>query len=127
MKSTSFSPDEVTTFRRAIALAKHASVPEQLIPRLSALPGVMAVNRDKLKPRLWVTYDIRHLNYLQLCQSISDAGGKLATGRWSRWQRDWYNFQDQNLRDNLNHRPACCSKPPPGVAVTGKGGRDAKH
>lgn len=127
MKPTSLSRDEVTTVRRTITLARHESVPEKLASGLTAIPGVFSVSLEHHKTRLWVTYDIRHLTYLQLCQSIRDAGGVLASGRWYRWQRHWYSFQNQNLRDNFNHQPACCSRPPNGVSSTSKGVRHEKQ
>lgn len=127
MKPAPLSRDEVSAVRRAVNLERHKSIPEKMVVQISAIPGVLAVRQEQHKSRLWVTYDVRHLNYLQLCLSIHDAEGVLASGFWRRWQRNWYSFQDQNLRDNFNHQPTCCSRAPTGSSSISRGKKHEKH
>jgi hypothetical protein len=35
-------------------------------------------------------------------------------GWWNHFKEDHYRFVDQNVKDNAEHVPTCCSKMPPG-------------
>ncbi|SCZ60353.1 hypothetical protein [Thiohalomonas denitrificans] len=80
-----------------------------------SLPGVLAA-RNAGAGKLKVTYDIAETDYRTLQEALRRHGYPGPTGRLQRLRDSWYQFQDENRRANLEHKPACCSKPPPGAS-----------
>lgn len=70
---------------------------------------------EQLTPqRLRITYDVNQTGWAVLCERLQEAGVYAQTGLLARWRDNWREFIEQNMRDNLRHTPACCSKPPAG-------------
>jgi hypothetical protein len=111
--------DAETTVRRPLELLRPADGATGL--RTPDLPGLIRIETDPRKTRLWAVYDVRHTDYATVVQALEKAGFALDGGWWSRRRLAWYRFQDINIRDNASHRPACCSKPPPGAAPRRRG------
>jgi len=65
--------------------------------------------------QLSISYDFSHTSWSKLCEALTQAGVYQPSGTFARWRDSWREFQDQNMRENLGHRAACCSKPPPGA------------
>jgi hypothetical protein len=104
-----------TVVRRPFIYESERETARAALNKMSEVEGVLETELDKSKMRLWLTYDALKTDYSTLCSELTKAGVRLAARIWSRWRRDWYSFQDRNIRDNAGHRPACCSKPPPGA------------
>ncbi len=102
-----------------VALAPEAL--ERLLQQLRAVPGVLAAEPDGGTDRVRVNYDLTRLDYHGVLAAVHAGGGVPAGGRWQRLRGGLFQFLDENARANLQNRPACCSKPPPGA------GRRARH
>lgn len=85
--------------------------------------GVALVERVAPQ-RLRVTYDINHTGWAVLRERLQAIGAYSQTGLLVRWRDGWREFQEENIRDNLRHKPACCSEPPPGAGSKSRAHRD---
>jgi len=65
--------------------------------------------------RLRLTYDVSRTGWSTLREDLRGIGAYSPTGLLARWRNAWREFREQNVRENLRHTPACCSKPPPGA------------
>lgn len=80
---------------------------------LREIDGVDGI--EQLTPEcLRITYDINQTSWAKLRERLQTKGAYSNTGLFSRWRDGWREFVEQNTRDNLSHKPACCSKPPSG-------------
>jgi len=84
---------------------------------MGALQGVEGIDAlEQVGPqRLRITYDVTRTGWGALLEKLKAADAEPAGGLFARWRNDWRDFQEQNMRDNLRHQPACCSKPPAGA------------
>jgi hypothetical protein len=81
---------------------------------LQGLEGVEVVEQSAPQ-KLRVTYNISKTGWGTLCEHIKSIGAYKQSGMLNRWRDVWREFTEQNMRDNLSHQPACCSKPPAGA------------
>ncbi len=107
---------EVGRQRRTLRLAAAVEPARRdaVVVALTALDGVAAVTFAPDGTRLEVEYDVAHLGYGDLLTALGNSGVAPVAGRWRRFVAGLYQFMDENARANLENRPACCSKPPPG-------------
>lgn len=60
--------------------------------------------------RYWVCYDVREVQFATLAKALNESH---ASGMFWRWRVAWYQFQDENNRDNLLAKDGpCCNRPP---------------
>ncbi len=81
---------------------------------LQGIEGVDAVEQATPQ-KLRVTYDVTKTGWGALCEQLKSVGAYTQGGMLARWRDGWRDFEEQNMRDNLHHLPACCSKPPIGA------------
>jgi hypothetical protein len=74
--------------------------------------------------RLRITYDVNHTGWATLRERLQAVGAYPQSGLLVRWRDGWREFIEQNMRDNLRHTPACCSKPPVGGGLRSRTPRD---
>ncbi len=79
-----------------------------------AIEGVQSVKAQG-EQQLLITYDYTRISWATLCDALTGSGVYTPRGVWTRWRDSWRDLVDHNMRDNLSHRAACCSKPPPGA------------
>lgn len=97
---------------RVVKLKSGASL-QHARDALRALDGVVSVD-VKGQQQLHISYDFTRLTWAAVCETLKRAGDY--TPNWlARWRDGWRDQLDYNMRDNLTHRAACCSKPPPGA------------
>lgn len=97
---------------RTLELADE-SAPLRASELLCGLEGVSKVEAEK--QQLHITYDITRTNWTVICNVLVKAGLYSQKGLIARLRDSWREQLDQNMRDNLTHKAACCSKPPPGA------------
>ena len=85
-----------------------------LVEELDELPGVDGVWLNEEKGRLKIAYDASKHNIDEVIACINRHGASLKAGWWDRLKLDWQRQTDQNLKDNANYKPHCCSKDPSG-------------
>ena len=83
---------------------------EKLTEELSNLDGVIGL----LMAEDWleVSYDAAQIQWKGIEQVITNNQFELKSDLLSKWKRSWYQYSDVNVRDNFNHKPHCCNKPP---------------
>lgn len=86
---------------------------DKAIKALSDFPGVDKVER-KSPQKLRIIYDVTHTDWATLRERLQGVGAHTQTSMLSSWRDAWREFLEQNMRDNLRHKPACCSKAPAG-------------
>jgi len=86
---------------------------ERAVELMRDIEGVDVVESDG--QQLSISYDFSHTSWAKLCDALLQADLYQPSGTFARWRDSWRDFQDQNMRENLGHRAACCSKPPPGA------------
>lgn len=80
---------------------------------IEALPGVREARAEVAKQRLVVHYAASETDYRQISAALTKLGYAVAQDRWSALKGAWYQFTDNNVRENAQApAPACCNKPP---------------
>lgn len=105
--------DETHQVVRTLKLAD-SSAHQHASEIVRTIEGVRSVNAQGTR-RLRITYDFTQLSWMKLCDTLTKAGLYTAKGFIGRWRDSWRDLVDHNMRENLSHRAACCSKPPPGA------------
>lgn len=92
----------------------------------AALNDIDGVDKLELIPPqyLRITYDVTKTTWMALREQLQSQGVYSHTGILMRWRDGWRDFLEQNMRDNLQHKPACCSKPPAGGGVRSRSTHD---
>ncbi|MBF0357051.1 MAG: heavy-metal-associated domain-containing protein [Magnetococcales bacterium] len=85
---------------------------DAIVESISAIEGVTLVRTDWQKNRVTLTYDLKHINFLEIERLLTDIGHPPDDSFLSRLSRGWVLFKEKNQIDNLKHVGACCSKPP---------------
>ena len=108
--------ESATQVRRSfdISVPRHCEFKKEL-DIVNALPGVVEVSATSDRKQLFVTYDVRRTIAEEIQKTVGAVGLAAPTSFWRRMRIAWLNSLDTNRRENAAHRPACCSKPPPGV------------
>ncbi|MFK5987186.1 MAG: hypothetical protein QM479_17400 [Pseudomonadota bacterium] len=77
--------------------------------------GVKKVDIDSHtdKSKIWITYDASQINYCDIIDVLIKRDIFPVNNWWNRFKASWYQFTDNNARDNANAPPApCCNKSP---------------
>lgn len=86
-----------------------------LLAEIDQIQGVNAVSYNEKQQMFNVAYDATHTNLEKIEQIITRYGGDIADGWWNHFKENYYKFVDQNIKDNAEHVPSCCHKPPAGL------------
>ena len=87
---------------------------EKIISEIDQAVGVDSVNIDIKDGLLHIAYDVTNINLDAIKLLLRKHGAAFSEGWWNHLKEGYYKFVDQNMRDNFKHKPACCSRPPPG-------------
>ncbi len=80
---------------------------------IGELPGVHKVTTDLDKSQIIVDYDASQSSYREIAQTLKNAGLAPSRSWWVRIKASWYQYTDENIRENAKKPPpACCNKPP---------------
>ncbi len=80
---------------------------------VGAIAGVRQVTSDLDKHQVVVRYDASQSSYQDILQVLRSAGLSPADGWWDRMKGGWYQYTDENARENAKAPPpSCCNKPP---------------
>lgn len=114
-EQASMKPSGPWEVRRKIKLQsmRHAADGMAVERVLGELPGVVNVAAEIDKDRVVVRYNASQQNYRNIVETMEKTGFPPLDSWWNRLKRNWYQFSDENARDNAKAPPpACCSKPP---------------
>jgi hypothetical protein len=87
----------------------------QLREEIDSLQGVAQVSIEEKQAEITIVYDATHCNINLIEDVINACGLRIANNWWSRMKGSYYQFVDQNVKDNAAHEPWSCHKPPPGI------------
>ncbi|MEJ2393074.1 MAG: hypothetical protein P8019_17005 [Gammaproteobacteria bacterium] len=92
---------------------------------LETLRGIDGVDKlEQLTPaRFRITYDVNQTGWARLREQLQAIGAYSQAGVFARWRDGVREMLEQNMRYNLNHKPACCSKPPAGGGLQSRSPR----
>lgn len=105
--------EQTPRVERRLKLAS-AAMQQSAIALLRESEGVTRVVAEG-QLALRVSYDFTRLSWAVVCEQLSRAGLYTPKRWWVRWRDGWRDQIDHNMRENLSHRAACCSQPPPGA------------
>lgn len=94
-----------------------------VIDALERMDGVDRVE-SLSSQRLRLIYDVTRVNWQTISAELSKIGISTGEGWLGRWRNSWRAFIEENTRENLNYKPACCSKPPAGAGMKSRSPRD---
>lgn len=84
-----------------------------VVAAVGELPGVHSVITDLDQHQIVVDYDASQSSYQEIVQTLKGAGLSPANGWWDRMKGGWYQYTDENARENAKAPPpSCCNKPP---------------
>ncbi len=84
-----------------------------VVGTIGELPGIHSVTTDLDRHQILVDYDASQSSYREIKQALMDAGLPPANSWWDRMKGGWYQYTDENARENAKAPPpACCNKPP---------------
>jgi hypothetical protein len=81
-----------------------------VVEEIDQLYGIDEVSFDPEHKVFILEYDATRLCIDSLEQVIKEHGIELSHDWWSRFKEDYYQFVDQNIHDNLTHKPWSCHK-----------------
>ena len=86
---------------------------DNIVHLLTADDKIMEIHVNLDKQLLFVKYDVSQIEYSQLLIILDDAAYPTQRGLLATLKTAWYEFIENNKRDNANAPPpACCNKPP---------------
>jgi len=80
---------------------------------LCDIDGVIAIEYND-DVHMTIIYDVTRTRWKTLRDRLRGLGVYQQNGIIARWRDVLHDYQEQNMRDNLGYKPACCSKPPVG-------------
>jgi len=86
----------------------------KIISEIDEAMGVDNVTIDIKDGLLHIAYDVTHLNLDAIKLIVHKHGAEFSESWWNHFKEGYYKFIDQNMIDNIKHKPTCCSRPPPG-------------
>ncbi|PKH02105.1 hypothetical protein CXF72_13390 [Psychromonas sp. MB-3u-54] len=86
----------------------------KIISEIDQTVGIESVTLDIKDGLLHIAYDVTHINLDAIKLVVVKHGAAFSEGWWNHFKEGYYNFVDQNMKDNIKHKPSCCSRPPPG-------------
>jgi hypothetical protein len=83
---------------------------------LTALGQIAAVDKvlfNQQRQTLTVSYDASRCDLNVIETLLAKYNIVITDDWWMRVKKSYYQFSDQNIKDNASHQATCCHKPPP--------------
>ncbi|MFT6914228.1 MAG: hypothetical protein ACJAWL_000516 [Motiliproteus sp.] len=77
--------------------------------------GIDSVQFDDKTATLHLAYDATHCKLDGLEEILLLEGAEVSHDWWTHFKEGYYQFVDENIRDNATHEPLSCHKAPPGA------------
>jgi hypothetical protein len=85
---------------------------ETLQTDIVKLFGIDDVTYNEKSEVIYLTYDVSHINLENIEEVIRKHGADTHNDWWTYIKVNYYQFVDQNIKDNAKHQPHCCHKVP---------------
>ncbi|WP_065978802.1 cation transporter (plasmid) [Pseudoalteromonas lipolytica] len=86
---------------------------DALIEEIDRLFGIDEVSYNIRENVIHLAYDATHLNLEGIETVIRKHGADLHNDWWTHTKESYYQFVDQNIKDNVTHKPWSCHATPP--------------
>ena len=80
---------------------------------MNQLYGIDTVFFDQSTHILNLEYDASRLCLDDIEKILHQYNLVIGQGWWNLFKKGYYQFVDQNIKDNATHEPSCCNKVPP--------------
>ncbi len=87
---------------------------DAIIAGIDGTFGIDAVSFEEAKSTLHIGYDATHCNLDGIEKIIRDNGADVSDDFWTKMKEGYYQFVDENIRENAKHKPWSCHHVPPG-------------
>lgn len=87
---------------------------EAIIAGIDGTFGIDAVSFEDAKSTLHIGYDATHCNLDGIETIIRAHGADISDDFWTKMKEGYYQFVDENIRENAKHKPWSCHRVPPG-------------
>lgn len=87
---------------------------EKIVSEIDEALGINSVMLDIKDGLLHIAYDVTHINLELIKRVVVKHGAELSGGWWNHFKEGYYKFVDQNMQENIKHKPSCCSRAPAG-------------
>lgn len=91
-----------------------------IIDEIDNTYGIDAVSFEEEKQTLHVGYDATHCELDGIESVIRKHGADISDDFWTKFKEGYYQFVDENVRDNAKHKPWSCHTVPPGKRKTAR-------
>jgi len=86
----------------------------KIISEIGQAVGVDNLTLDIKNGLLHIAYDVTQINIDAIKLVVCKHDAEFSESWWNHLKESYYKFVDQNMLDNIKHKPSCCSRPPPG-------------
>ena len=85
-----------------------------IVAEIDGTFGIDAVSFEEAKNTLHIGYDATHCNLDGIETIIRAHGADMSDDFWTKMKEGYYQFVDENIRENAKHKPWSCHRVPPG-------------
>ena len=83
-----------------------------LLDEIDHLFGIDDVSYNDEENKIYLAYDASNLCLDGIEDIIQKHGAEIHDDWWTHTKESYYKFIDKNIKDNAEHIPVCCHKPP---------------
>lgn len=94
------------------------AIPENIkatIDEIDQLYGLDGVSFDEKSQVINLAYDASRVGIQGVEEIFEKHGVGISHDWWTNLKEGYYRFVDDNVKDNVKHKPWSCHKPPPGA------------
>ncbi|AYA63494.1 cation transporter [Alteromonas sp. RKMC-009] len=85
---------------------------DSLIEEIDRLFGIDEVSYNIQQGVIHLAYDATHIDLERIEATIRKHGAALHNDWWTQTKEGYYQFVDQNIKDNATHKPWSCHQSP---------------
>ena len=85
-----------------------------MLEEVDQMFGIDSCRYDAATSTIHLAYDATHCSLDAIEALIRKYGAELADTWWNQFKESYYQFVDDNVRDNATHQPWSCHQCPPG-------------
>ena len=85
----------------------------KIVSEIDEAFGVDNVTLDIKNGLLHIAYDATHISLDAIKLIVRKHGADISYDWWDHLKEGYYKFVDQNVKENAEHKPSCCNRPPP--------------
>ena len=85
-----------------------------IVRDIDAMFGIDAISFEQAKQTLHIGYDATHCELDGIENIIKINGADISHDWWTNFKEGYYQFVDENIRENAKHKPWSCHTQPQG-------------